>query len=396
MFAVVASVVLSTLFSQSLLRYDVDALSIAGNAAPSVAALADARAELRRLARSAEDGDTAAYTAARARLNAALTEYRSTPSYPGEAQIYAPVAGMLGRLDAAAARSAATHSDGESRRRIVDTMDEIDRTLHSLSEVNRTQMQISARAIVAKERRFTRYAVALDGVAIVIAMIATLLVAQAIRRYAQHLERRSRELEHLAVQVGHEIANPLTPLQLAVGLGRDRLSDPMAQRCFDRAERSLERIRESIDRLIAFARAGIPPAGAPPATLLTSAIQSAVAVPDIPVAGDAAATVSCDPVVLGQIVHDLVGAAVAAPSKLLRVEIRQSMSRVRLTLICTRRNGKHEPNPFEPVLFDLPSGHPGIDLRLATVRRLVEARQGTVGFRDRKGARILWVEMRRA
>ena len=112
---------------------------------------------------------------------------------------------MLARVDEAVARGDGLGSDSASRRQMATAIDEIDRTLRSLSEVNRTQMQVAARAIAAKERRFTRYAFALDGVALVIAVIATWLVAQAIRRYALQLQRRSTELEHLAVQVGHEM-----------------------------------------------------------------------------------------------------------------------------------------------------------------------------------------------
>ena len=102
----------------------------------------------------------------------------------------------------------------------------------------------------------------------------------------------------------------------------------------------------------------------------------------------------CEPPVLRQVIDDLVRATATAPSKLLRVEIARTIKGVRLTFVSSRDEGRRAPDPFEPALFDLPSGHPGIDLRLATVRRLVEARDGTVGFRDRKRVRRLWIELR--
>jgi signal transduction histidine kinase len=371
MAAVVVSFTGGTVFTQYLLHSEVVATDISGNAAPGVVLLADARADLRAVERAMHNhpGD---YPGARRRLDETLARYRATPDFPGEAALFAAVPGMLARLDERfAARS--PEADG--------VMDQLDRRLRELMELNRAELHQSIAALVRHERISNRWAVTLDGVAIGIAVLATWLVSRTVARYLGALARRSRELELLAVQVGHEIANPLVPLQAAVALGGER-APPDEVAVYERAARSLERIRASLDRLVEFAEATRPPAGAIAPSPLKPALEEA----GVAATGDLDATVACAPATLAAVVHDLVAAA--HPT---RLEVRSSRRGVRVSLESDGDAG--DGNPFDPELFEEGSGRPGIDLRLAAVRRRVEAHGGTVGYRRARGRRTLWIEL---
>ena len=72
-----------------------------------------------------------------------------------------------------------------------------------------------------------------------------------------------------------------------------------------------------------------------------------------------------------------------------------SGAEVRVTVA---RDGGSGPgvDPFDPQLHVPGSEHPGLDLRLATVRRRVEACGGRVGTRRDGRRRQLWIELPRA
>src|SRR5512146_82848 len=210
MSVVVVVFVAATLYSQRLLHTDVDALDIAGNSAPGIAALADARAELRVLARIAARADGAdGWPEHRRGVDLALADYERTPNYPGEAALDAEVRRKLLRVDEVV-RDRAPGAAVEA------AIDDLDSALFALSELNRRHLVDSAAAIARSGRRRNLYAFILDGVAIMIAFFATLLAARTVDRHVQMLDRRTRELEHMAIQIGHEIANPLAPIQVAL------------------------------------------------------------------------------------------------------------------------------------------------------------------------------------
>src|SRR3954471_1346262 len=129
---VVAFFVASTAYSQLLLTSDSDALEIASNAAPSIADIADARAELQLLAR-----DPAHAAEHRRNVEATLAEYAKTPNYPGEAEMYRDV---RARLDALDARLAA-HDPVDG------AIDAVEASLRELSQLNRGHMQTAERKI---------------------------------------------------------------------------------------------------------------------------------------------------------------------------------------------------------------------------------------------------------
>jgi signal transduction histidine kinase len=266
-------------------------------------------------------------------------------------------------------------------------VDELEHALRDLSELNRVHLVSSQRGVLKRERRFAYYSFALDGMALLLALAAAWLVARTVRGYVLRIERRTAELEHLAVQVGHEIGNPLTPLTLAlegcVGLESGALA---------RGQKAIARIRRSVDRLIGFAESGRVPPGRAAATEVGQALHGL----DVELHGDAHARVACEPEVLRGVVADLVQVAAEAPQQLLYLEVQVRPFHVRLAAVCAVGNGgARSIDPFDPQMHEIESGHPGIDLRLATVRRRVEARGGAVGVRDARGERVLWLDLAR-
>jgi signal transduction histidine kinase len=394
---VVVSFVAATLYTQLLLGSDVDALDIAFNSAPSIAELADARAEVRALGNLAERVAAAdaterarvAYADQRRLLEESLARYRQTPSYPGENELYLDLRAQLQRLDSAVNQAAVDTMPVSTR------VDELEATIGRLSQLNRRHMETAARAITLGERRRNQYAFLLDGVAILIALVAVAIAARTVERYIATVDRRAKELEHLAIQVGHEIANPLTPIQVALRLA-DESGDDDVRVASARASRSLARIQDTIGRLTDFAKAALPPAEPPPATVLAPPLAEAARAIGVAVTVDPTWRVACAESTLRELLPMLFGGSVAAGGAVpLEIEVRASPHHVRVAV--------HAPldpsaggDPFDPHLRDLASGRPGIDLRLATVRRIVEACGGRVGARRQRTHRCLWIELLRA
>ncbi|MGZ3441678.1 MAG: histidine kinase dimerization/phospho-acceptor domain-containing protein, partial [Polyangia bacterium] len=309
---VVAVFVASTIYSQLLLTNDVDALDIASNSAPSIAELADARAELRVIGRAAghvlaaTHADAVAharadYAAHRATLDAALAEYRKTPDYRGEGALFARVPAQLAELDALVAAGAA----GAAQVRLEAAVDGLDSSLREVTELNLRELRASARTIASVGRRRNAYVFALEGFGIVVAFIATVLATRTVDRFIATLGRRARELEHMAIQVGHEIATPLAPIQVALRMMDERDGDEAQRNALARADRSLQRIEESIGRLSTFAKAALPPAETSARAQVAPVLTAAAAAAGLSVAADPTLQVACSEPTLRELLADL-------------------------------------------------------------------------------------------
>jgi len=390
---VVAVFIAATAYTQLLLNSDVDAIDIASNSAPSIAYLADARATLRLVARDAARAAAAespvaakaarlAYAEHRRAIDAALAENAKTPEYPGERERQGEVVAALARLDERMAAGAG----------VDQAIDQADESMRALSQLNGTYLVSAERAIGRRARRRNFYAFLLDGVGVLVALLATLLAMRTVERYLSTLGRRARELEHLAIQVGHDIANPMAPIQVALH-GDDESLDPAHKKARERARRSLARIQETIARLSQFARAAVPPASAAPDTPLAPALVAAARAVGLDARVDPVWRVRCPEPALRTLLDDLLAAS-APPAG--GIDVTVSASRVRISVVRTS-DGDGGADPFDPQLHTPGADFPGIDLRLATVRRYVEASGGTVGARRGRGQRDqLWIELLRA
>ncbi len=396
---VVAIFIAATLYTELLLTDDVDALDIASNSAPSIAALANARGELRALANAAEkvvaqpsladDEAHTAYQAHRHVIDDALAEYARTPDYPGEHQLYDVVVARLARVDAI------VRDDHATERQLAEAVEAVDGAMHALSELNRGYLVSAAAKLAKTGRRRNRYAFVLDALGIAAAFVATVLAARTVERYLSTLARRSRELDHLAIEVAHEIASPLTPIELALGAepggGGEAHEASLA-----RARRGVQRIRASLEWLSTFAAAGRSPDAPLPRTPLSPALRSAAHAVGLEVDVDPAWLVGCAEASLQALLADLLSASVTPgrePPEAIAVE--SIGDRVRVSVL---RAPSAQPlmDPFDPQLHVPGTEHPGLDLRLATVRRRVEACGGRVGVRRGRRRERLWIELPRA
>jgi hypothetical protein len=77
------------------------------------------------------------------------------------------------------------------------------------------------------------------------------------------------------------------------------------------------------------------------------------------------------------------------------VEVVASARHVRVS-VARACDGDRRSDPFDPELHTPGAEYPGIDLRLAKVRRHVEAYGGAVGVRRRRQREELWIDLPRA
>lgn len=392
MAVVVGSFLTGTLYTQFLLSRDSAALDMAYDAAPSMALLADARLDVRDIAHAAHEGRQDAD--ARDRLTQVLARYQAMPFGAGEYQHYARVAPLIARLDAllAALGSPAPPSHMEIRAITVP----LDNALSELSQLNRRKLETTADSMRSKIRHANTLALALDGGALLLAVLMTWLVLGTIEKLVATLDRRSYELEHLAVQVCHELANPMLPLQAALEVMERQTRNGPVQEALARAERSLSRIRGSIDKLLTFASSALPPSAPPPSTALRPVIAAVAEPLGLKVAVDAELEVACEEPVLREMVAQLLAVSMASAPLSLITEVHPTGRSVRIAVCCRYPGRAPSDEPFEAELLGVASGRPGIDLASAILRRRVETRDGRIGVWRAGHWRELFIELPRA
>ena len=416
MFAVVASFVASALYSHSRLSSAAEALSIATNAAPSIRYVADARMHLHRLALplsyevAAADSPTVAASIANERrlLDDNLSSYYKLPVYAGERDLQRALKAPLDKLDAglASVRERLAAGEKASARTVVfeqigGVLDELDDRLRQLVELNGGHLEADATEIQRKQRRYNKMIFVLYGVSILIAALATLLVISAVRRYFSVLDRRARELEFFAIQVGHDILNPLTAVLAGLRIARDQASGDSLRQTLDRSLRGVDRIQEQLAGLRSFAASAAERSSSGTPASVKACLEGAVAA-----LAHAGARIVCESAedvwvdcpneILERIVRALLADAVTrSGSDTVRVRVVASARRVHVEI-------EGGPVPARGVdLFSArvrgpDSGYPGIDLAMLGARRLTEAYGGVVGTRAAGDDCVTFLELPRA
>jgi hypothetical protein len=418
MLTVVLSFLVTSVYSQLRLNSSTEALSIAATSAPSIAELSTARAKLRQLGAQFDrllyrervsDGEPAEIRRLRVGLDRALEAYKVLPVYRGEEDLYRRVPGELRRLDEIMGRVLAALAAG-SRAATETTIyvelhpaiEALDESLRTIMEHNRARLHDSARVVQESHRRLNRISLVLSAFSVVLAGLATWMVLLTLRRYMRVLEYREKELAHFAIQVSHDIANPLIPISAALHVAREHVAAAEAVRMIERGERGTARIRSDIETLLAFATADAAPRPdvcCRASTVLPIAIESAKALHtlDIVPAEMEDCELRCSAGVLSAVLRGLFENGAQ--------RLRDGASR-RLLVRLTRRPGfarievedagaapAAAERAFAPRIRDQQTGYPGIELELARTRRLVQAHHGAVGVRrDGRGA-TFWVEL---
>jgi signal transduction histidine kinase len=221
------------------------------------------------------------------------------------------------------------------------------------------------------------------------------------------LERSNERLASFAGQVSHDLKNPLTALELSLGLMEEEVEDLGALdsalgQLLGRASRGATRMEAMINELLDFARLGgnpelvdvdLDPVVAEAVADVDGALDDgAVTVHDLP-------TVPGDATQLRVVVQNLLANAAkfTLNGEVPQVEVSGSRVGERWRIeVADRGRGipeEHRERVFEP-LARVDKSEPGNGIGLATCRRIIAAHGGTIGLDPRPGGgTIAWFEL---
>jgi signal transduction histidine kinase len=410
---------------------DTSVAALRADALPSLDDLLEAQADLRQLVRAtralAESPEakrserTLALLDVRAAFDREMTTYLGVAS-DGEHDHYASQAPpRLHELDATLDRVRRAARDPAAVRRLqeelYDDVESVDVVLRELMHLNASQAQTAVRRIADAHRASIRLAPLLDAGSAVLAAIAAALAIHAAGRYAatmehnaQFLAERAGELEVFDRRVAHDLLNPLSTVGLSMAAVAQRHPDGPTQELVRRATRALQRSRELVEGILAFARSGAHPSAGAQSDLreaVQAAVESVVSAegtspPETRVEAFDDVAVACENTVLVTMLTNLLSNAAkytrGMPVRQVIVRPIVSRDRVRVEVQDT---GPGFPPGMEGTLFDpyvrAPNAaQPGIGLGLATVKRFATAYGGAVGVRQLEQGSVFWFELPRA
>jgi signal transduction histidine kinase len=232
---------------------------------------------------------------------------------------------------------------------------------------------------------------------------------QRLTEWRRRIGERIEELEIFASRVAHDIVSPLGAATAGVHMLSQKLRfDPRSQKIAGAVRGSVDRVAAIVDELLRFAWAGGHAAAGESSDLATAmdavrdelmpaAERNGVSltfetVPDVKVACAEAAVI----VVLQNLVRNALKHIGYGPKKVIRASVKVLAGSVRLLI---QDNGPGIPKGMEQAVFKpyvrvAGTKAPGMGLGLATVKRIVESRSGSVGVTSgpSQGA-TFWVEL---
>lgn len=347
--------------------------------------------------------------------------YTLLPLFPHEALLAAPVKPQLrdfkrhlGELGAETSRPSVITLHHE--------LDMVQASLRSIVEFDAAQGQRLGLEIERIRGQTTGLVAALDGVCVMLAVLAAILAVRMLRRSTRAYEaariageKREAELSHLAEALGqfsgrvaHDILSPLGSALLSLEmLQRGAADDPLAQRTAALGVRAVNRVQMLVDGLLAFSKAGgKPEPGAstqlgPTLTALIDDLRESATKEgiDLELSLPADGAVACSAAVLTSLVSNLVRNAIRymdnTPTRRIDVRVIDRGSRWRIEVHDTGPGiaSEEQARIFEPHVR-LVRGGQGIGLGLATVDRLVRAHGGSLGVISKLGdGALFWFEL---
>ena len=415
--ATVLSFVTATMYAQSRTAViEQAALSIEGNAAPSIRTLADARAELRRLQllihRALDVGLTRSGTveieAGRALLQEQIDHYRRLPLYAEEATVWHRAEEALAALDVQVTAMLESMRKGDvtlaqaAQARIDVSSEVVARALSDGISANVTAAGRLADAIRQTRRRAKLWAIGLDGVGVLLALFAAAVALRVSRAHAASVQRlrelaeyRADELDLFATRLAHDIRNPLAAAKLAFeAIDRRVPADEKTGRDTARGLRAVVQTARIVDGLLEFARAGARPRHGARASVAEAAEHTAaVLAPRAEEVGaelvvDVRSTrlVACSEGVLASAIGNLVANAITyvdgRDTRRVDITVADEESGVRVNVTDTGPGLPAHMNPedlFQAYVRGTNARGRGLGLGLATVKRIAEAHGGRVG-----------------
>ena len=397
--------------------------SIVTKAGPSVFQLSTVRTAIRHLQGAADDNGTSAGPQVRNELARAELElqdgwaaYVILPKYSGEQALLPAAERALSALHAALTDVSSTlqGKDREAadlilRTRVKPAIEQLDASVFQVLEFNGQHEQDLATRIELLRQRSHLWTIAFDLTSLALAILAATLAIRIVRRNTMLAEERATELDQFAGRVAHDILSPLGAVGLSLAFAQKKSNDPQTQGMLDRGLRCLQHVKEIVDDLLSFARAG---AGATSGAADLRAVVQGVA-DELRAQADAEGielkvdeippcNVACASGALISIVENLVGNAIkhTADSRpgMVQVHVVEQAGAIRVEVQDT---GPGIPAGSEEAIF-LPFVRrtervQGLGLGLATVKRLTEAHGGRVGVKSgaERGS-IFWFELPKA
>jgi signal transduction histidine kinase len=411
-------------------QVDVASDDIAFNSAPSIQHLAAVRTAARHveflvgaeLIGAEGKRSHAGIEQALAQLTQEANAYLSLPTFPGEKDYWGDLNSSIIAFEGAVQRAVAQFDAGAvqgSRAglpRIEEKADQVSDAATRAIEFNAQNGRELALQIKTVRRSVGWIGYGLNTSCVLFAILAALLVRRQLRRYSALVddhaalqESRAKELEAFSARAAHDILNPVAATQMALALAAKRdIQDARVRELVDRALNNQKRVRNIIDGLLQFARAGArPPPGA--SADLRTVIEDVTAgvqpvaeraaielrVEDLPRCGAA-----CSVGVLTSVVSNLEHNAVKymGEREVRRVTVR-AFEREAFVRVEVEDTGPGIPSDaldhiFLPYVRGTTHGKEGLGLGLATVKSLCEAHGGRVGVRSGVGrGSVFWVEL---
>lgn len=392
------------------------ALSIHGNAAPSIRRLETAKTELRRLQllvhraldQTSGDSRVLAINASRELLDDQLTAYEALPFYPGESEIWQEARTAIGRLDSVLSQmvGALAQGDPNAARQLEGqldrTSDDLSRTLSQDIDLNVAAATRLAGQIQANRRQGIILAIVLDGLGILLAIAAaawSLRVARAhalaVQTCREMAERRAEELDRFAGRMAHDVRTPLTAVGISLAMA-DRYAgeEPRLRRAIKRAIDVFHHVELVVDALFDFARAGAHPDPTARTSLADAAEHVAASLApvaermgaDIVVNSGSRVLVACSAGLVETALTNLVNNALTyvegRDKRIVTIEVSDDDLVARVTVRDTGPGLLAGADPvaiFEPNVRGPKARGRGLGLGLATVKKITESHGGQVG-----------------
>jgi signal transduction histidine kinase len=418
----VGSFVGATAYTQHRLT-SLDALSsaIETDAAPSLEFIGRAGARLehtRMLLRDlleAENPSPETVNAARDELGALqrdIDSYLQLTPLPGEHELWSAtrrnlddaIAAARAVIDATQQRHAFSRAS-PSWVRADAALDRASRTVRETLEFDVTSSERLAHEMQTVRAATTKQIIVLDIFATAVATLSAFVAIRFSRRHddlsQRHnalLNERISDLDRFAGRVAHDILSPLDAVGLGIALaGRSVDADGHAH--LERAQRSLQRVKQLVGGLLGFARAGATSDAN--ARCRVDLVLASVVGDCSEVAKEKGITVvlehcerievHCAVGVLTSVVQNLVTNAIKymgdAPQRQVVVRAHTAAARVQIEVADTGPGipSELQATMFEPFVRGDHADVHGMGLGLATVKRLVEAHGGTVQVQSGRG-----------